>query len=208
MEDTGPRSDDRIVANRNSGGHKHICGDPDAVSHGYRVFRGFEARIAIIMTRSAEKALLRDDGLLADLYRGDGIEPDIVADPRIIADLDPPGKMQPRPGMHYYLLADFTPENFEQPPAKTIARQGRKAKQGLLAEEPQKNEEFRAAVVEPGMVPIVKTEEGHLSAHDLLMRRLRPDFPQPVSRRQLSPGNGEPKSAKKGGGIYRNLAVG
>jgi hypothetical protein len=58
------------------------------------------------------------------------------------------------------------------------------------------------------MVPLVKTEEGHLSAHDLLMKRLRPDFPQPVSRRYLSQVNGELKSAKKGGGIYRNLAVG
>jgi len=169
MKDAGPRPDDRIVANRHSGGHKYICGNPDAVSHGNRIFRGFEARIAIIMTRGAEKALLRDDGLLADLYRGDGIEPGIVADPRIIADLDPPGKMEPRPGMHYYLLSDFAPENFEQPPAKTIAGQGRKPKQGLLAEEPQENEKFRAAIVEPGMVPLVKTEEGHLSAHDLLM---------------------------------------
>ena len=177
MKDTGPRPDNRIVANRNSGSHKHICGNPDAVSHGYRGARGFEARIAIIMPRSTQKALLRDDCLLADFYRGDGIKPGIVADPRIIADHNPPGKMQPRPGMHYYFFSDFTPESFEQHPAKTIARQGRKAKQGLLAQEPQKNDKFRATIVEPGMVPLVKTEERHLSAHDLHRKRLRPDFP-------------------------------
>ena len=121
------------------------------------------------MTRCAEKTLLRDDGLLADLYRGDGIKPGIVADPRIIADLDPPGKTQARPGMHEYLLAYLTPENFEQPPAKTIARQWRKAKQGLLAEEPQENEKFWPAIVKPGMVPLMKTVEGHdpLSAEQL-----------------------------------------
>jgi hypothetical protein len=45
--------------------------------------------------------------------------------------------------MHYYLLADFTPENFEQPPAKTIARQGRKTEQSLLAKKPQENEKLR-----------------------------------------------------------------
>jgi len=160
MKYTGPGPDNRIVANRHSGGYKHICGNPDAVSHGYRGVRGFEVGIAIIMTRGAEKALLRDDGLLADLYRGDGIKPGIVADPRVIADFDPPGKMQARPGMHYYLLTHFTPENFEQPPAKTIARQWRKAKQGLLAEEPQENEKFGPAIVEPGMVPLMKTVEG------------------------------------------------
>ena len=179
MKYTGSSPNNRIVANRNSGGHIHVCGNPDAVSHGYGVWRGLEVRIVMIMTRSAKKAFLRDDGLFADLYRGDGIEPGIVADPRIIANLDPPGKMEPRPGMHDYLLADLTTEHFEQPPAETIARQGRKAEQGLLAEEPQENEKLGAAIVEPGMVPLVKTEEGHVSAHDLLMKRLRPDFPQP-----------------------------
>ena len=112
MKHTGASPDDRIVADGDSRGHIHIRGNPDAVSHGYRVVRGFEVRIAIIMTRGAEKALLRDDGLLADLYRGDGIKPGIVADPRIIADLDPPRKMEPRPGMHNYLPAEFTPEHF------------------------------------------------------------------------------------------------
>ena len=121
----------------------------------------------MIMTRSAKKAFLRDDCLLADLDRGDGIEPGIVADPRIIANLDAPREMQPRPGMHYYLLANFTAENFEQPPAKTIARQGRKAEQSLLAKKPKENEKLRAAIVEPGMVPLVKTEEGRRSAQCL-----------------------------------------
>lgn len=208
MKDTGPRPDDRIVAEGDPGGHIYICGNPDALSHRYGLVRGLEMRIVMIMTRSAKKASLRDDRMLADLDRRDGIEPGIVADPRIIADLDPPGEMEPRPGMHYDLLSDFTPENFEQPPAKTIARQGRKPKQGLLAEEPQENEKFRAAIVEPGMVPLVKTEEGHLSAHDLLMERLRPDFPQPGSRRDPSLVNEELKSGKKGGDIYQNLTVG
>jgi len=164
---TGPSPDDRIVANRDSGGYVHVCGNPNAVSHGYGVWRGLEVRIVMIMTCSAKKAFLRDDGLLADLDRGDGIEPGIVADPRIIANLDAPGEMQPGPRMHDYLLAELTSERFEQPPAKTIARQGRKAEQGLLAEEPQENEKLGAPIVEPGMVPLVKTEKGRVSAQCL-----------------------------------------
>ena len=121
------------------------------------------------MTRSAKKAFLRDDGLFADLYRGDGIEPGIVADPRIIANLDPPGKMEPRPGMHEYLLAYLTTEHLEQPPSETIARQGGKAEQGLLAKKPQEDEKLGTAIVEPGMVPLVKTEKGHVSAQLLLL---------------------------------------
>lgn len=109
---TGPGPDDRIVANRDSGSDIHVCGNPDAVPHGYGVVRGLEVRIVMIMTRSAKKAFLRNDGLLTDLDRGDGIEPGIVADPRIIADLDAPGKMKPGPGMHDYLLAELTSEHF------------------------------------------------------------------------------------------------
>jgi hypothetical protein len=75
-----------------------------------------------------------------------------------------PGIMQPRPGMHDYLFAHFTPKNFQQPSAKTVAGKGRKVKQGFLAKEPQKNEKFRTAIVEPGVVPLIQTEEGHLSA--------------------------------------------
>jgi hypothetical protein len=112
MKDTGPSPNDRIVANRDSGGYVHVCGNPDAVSHGYGVWRGLEVRIVMIMTRSAKKAFLRDDCLLADLDRGDGIEPGVVADPRIIANLDAPGEMQPGPGMHDYLLAEPAPEHF------------------------------------------------------------------------------------------------
>jgi len=168
MKYTGPSPDDRIVADGNSGGHIHIGGNPNAVSHGYGFGGGLELRIVIIMTRSAQKAFLRDDRVLADLYRGDGIEPGIVTDPRIIADLDPPGIMQPGPGMHYYLFPYFTPKNFQQHPAKTVAGKGRKVKQGFLAKEPQENEKFRTAIVEPGVVPLIQTEEGHLSAHGLL----------------------------------------
>jgi hypothetical protein len=65
--------------------------------------------------------------------------------------------------MHDDILADFTPESFEQPPAQPIAGEGRKAEQGLLTKEPQEDEKFRATVIEPGMVPLIKTEEGHLS---------------------------------------------
>jgi hypothetical protein len=115
--------------------------------------------------------------------------------------------MQPHPGMHCYLLSESTPENFEQPPATTIARQGRKAKPGLMAEEPQENKKFRAAIVEPGMVPLVKTGARHLSAYDLYMKRLRPDFPQPASRRHPSPVNAEQKSAKKPGTFTETLQV-
>jgi len=91
MEYTGSRPNDRIVAKRHSGGDIHVCGDPDAVSHGYGFMRGLEVRIVMIMTRSAKKALLRNNRLFADLYRRDGIEPNVVADPGIIADLDAPG---------------------------------------------------------------------------------------------------------------------
>ncbi len=112
MKNTGSSPNDRIVANRDSGGYIHVCGNPDAVSHGYGVWGGLEVGIVMIMTRSTKKAFLRDDSVLADLYRGNGIEPGIVADPREIPDLDPPGKMEPRPGMHYYLLSYFTTENF------------------------------------------------------------------------------------------------
>jgi hypothetical protein len=112
MKYTGSSPNDRVVANRDSGGYVHVCGNPDAVSHGYGISRGLKVRIVMIMTRSAKKAFLRDDGLLADLDRSDGIEPGIVADPRIIANLDAPGKMQPRPGMHDYLLAELTSECF------------------------------------------------------------------------------------------------
>ena len=71
--------------------------------------------------------------------------------------------------MHDYLLAYFTTESFEQPPAETIARQGGKAEQGLLAKKPQEDEKLGPAIVEPGMVPLVKTEEGHVSAQRLLL---------------------------------------
>lgn len=168
MKYTGPSPDDRTVADGNSGGHINICGNPNPISHCYGFWGSLELRIVIIMTRSAKKTLLRDDRMLADLYRSDGIEPGIVADPRIIADLDPPGIMQPRPGMHYYLSPHFTPKNFQQHPAKTVAGKGRKVKQGFLAKEPQENEKFWTAIVEPGVVPLIQAEEGHLSAHGLL----------------------------------------
>lgn len=112
MKYTGSSPNDRVVANRDSGGYIHVCGNPDAVSHGYGVLRGLKVRIVVLMTRSAKKAFLRNDGLLADLYGGDGIEPGIVADPRIVADLDAPGEMQPRPGMDDDLLAELTSEQF------------------------------------------------------------------------------------------------
>ena len=73
MKYTGSSPNDRIVANLDSRGYIHVCSNPDTVSHGYGFLRGLEMRIVVIMTRSAEKALLRDDCLLADLYRGDGI---------------------------------------------------------------------------------------------------------------------------------------
>jgi hypothetical protein len=162
---------DRVVANGDSGGYVNVCGNPDAFPHGYGALRGLEVRIVMIMTRSAKKAFLRNDGLLPDLDRGNRIEPGIIADPRIIANLDAPGKVQPRPGMHDYLLAELTTERLEQSPAKTIARQGREAEQGVLAEEPQENKKLRAAIVKPGMVPLVKPEEGRVSAQCLQLDR-------------------------------------
>jgi hypothetical protein len=169
MKYTRPSPNDRVVANRNARGHIHVCGNPDAVPHGYGVRGGLEVGIVMIMTRRAKKAFLRNDGLLADLYRGNGIKPGIVADPGIIPDFDPPGKMEPGPGMHDYLPAYLTTESFEQPPAETIARQGGKAEQGILAKKPQEDEKLGTAIVKPGMVPLVKTEEGHFLVHGLLI---------------------------------------
>jgi hypothetical protein len=57
------------------------------------------------------------------------------------------------------------------------------------------NKKFRVAIVELGMVPLVKTEERPISAYGLYMKRPLPDFPQPVSRRHPSPVNAEQKSA-------------
>ena len=161
MKYTGPSPDDRTVANGNAGGHIHICGNPNPVSHCYGFCGGLEMRIVMIMTRGAQKALLRNDRMFADLYRRHGIEPGIVADPRIIADLDPPRIIQPRPGMHYYLFPYFTPKNFQQHPAKTVAGKGRKVKKGVLAEEPEENEKFRPTIIKTGVVPLIQTEEGH-----------------------------------------------
>ena len=93
MKHTGASPDDRIVADGDSRGHIHIRGNPDAVSHRYGLVRQPEAWIAIIMTRSTKKALLRNDRMIADLDRIHGIEPGIVADGRMIADLDAPGIM-------------------------------------------------------------------------------------------------------------------
>ena len=80
MKYTGPGPDDCIVAYGNPGGHKHIGGDPDAISNRYGLVREFEAWIVIIMRCCAQKALLRNGRMLADLYRRDGIKPGIVTD--------------------------------------------------------------------------------------------------------------------------------
>ena len=80
MKHTGPSPDDRIVTNGNSRSHKHIGGDPDAVSHYYGLVCELEAWIVIIMRRGAQKTLLRNGRMLADLYRRDGIKPGIVTD--------------------------------------------------------------------------------------------------------------------------------
>jgi hypothetical protein len=163
MKYTGSNSNNRIVANGDSGGYIHVRSNPDTASHGYGSVRGLEMRIFIVMARSAKKAFLRDDCMLADLDRRDGIEPDILADPRVIANSYPPGKMYPGPGMHEDILADRTPESFEQPPAEPIAGKRRKAEQDILAQEPQDDENLWATIIEPGMVPLIKTEERHVS---------------------------------------------
>jgi len=99
LKDAGPGPDNRIIADGDAGGHIDIRGNPHPVAHGYGLVGGLETGIVIIMPRSAQKALLGDDRMLADLDGGDGIEPGVVADPGTIADFDAPGIVQAGPGM-------------------------------------------------------------------------------------------------------------
>ena len=105
MKHTRPSPDNRIVTDGDSGGHIHIGSNPDTVAHRYGLVRKLEVWIFIIMTRSTQKALLRNYRMIPDSYWSNGIEPGIIADGRMIADLDAPGIMQPRPGTHPCLLA-------------------------------------------------------------------------------------------------------
>jgi hypothetical protein len=87
---------------------------------------------------------------------------------RCIANPGPLGIMDPCPGIHYYLFPYFTPKNLPQHPAKVVAGLGRRVKQGFQTMEPQVNKKFRMGIIEPGVVPLIQAEEGHLSALGLL----------------------------------------
>jgi hypothetical protein len=93
--------------------------------------------------------------LTADYDGPGGIQPDVVADGRIISDFYPPGVVEPGPGSDSDSLADLTTKQAQKPATETIKGYRGKSEQGILAKEPQENHELRPTIVKAGIIPFL-----------------------------------------------------
>lgn len=56
---------------------------------------------------------MRDAGVVADLYEGEGVEPGVLADPRVVADLQVPGVFDVDGGFEHHPLSYSRAEQAE-----------------------------------------------------------------------------------------------
>jgi hypothetical protein len=95
-------------------------------------------RIVIIMSGSAQKGLLGNYRMAPHLNGGDGVQPDIVADRGKIAYFYAPGVMETGSGANDNAFPEFAAKPPQEPSPKAVTGYGRKAKQGVLYQKPQK----------------------------------------------------------------------
>src|SRR6266478_8401164 len=84
--------------------------EPDLVLNNDRLGHKIEAASAPVMTSRAEISTLRQTAMIADADFGKVVEPDMFADPAMIADFQPPRKLHHDAGLDRDVAADARAE--------------------------------------------------------------------------------------------------
>src|SRR5665213_2141290 len=83
---------------------------PNAILQNNRSGDQVERRFFIVMAARKKGNTLRDANIIADGHRDKAVDPNILANPHLIANGKPPGIFDIYIGFNFNLAADFSPE--------------------------------------------------------------------------------------------------